>query len=129
MLEEPNLNPRLFDFGMTFLFPQLTRKSSFTSIDEELVQWLAPELKDAVNNEVRRKTSIKPSQKSDMYNFGVLVLVLMGKRRVVEIPDPDPKKPSFLKKSKYIINEVSSLQNCELKLTKVFCIHDCLSLI
>lgn len=113
MLEEPNLNPRLFDFGMSFLFPKSTRKSTFHSIDDELVQWLAPELKDAVNNEVRRKTSIKPSRESDMYNFGVLLLVLMGKRRVVE--NPDPEKPAFPKKSKYIINEVSSLQNCKLE--------------
>lgn len=84
MLEEPDMNPKLFDFGIQFLFPDLNLDNlnpAFSSFATELLQWTAPEHKTG--------TLIKKSATSDMYSFGILILVLVSGRRVIDPKYPD----------------------------------------
>jgi len=84
MLEEPDMNPKLFDFGMQFLFPDLNVDNlnpKFSSFATELLQWTAPEHKTG--------TLIKKSASSDMYSFGILILVLVSGRRLIDPKHPD----------------------------------------
>lgn len=67
---EKDFSPRLFDFGMSFLFPKQKLPQSKSA--NEAIGYTAPENRDGS----------PMNEKSDVYSFGILLLVLASGRDV-----------------------------------------------